>query len=536
VIRSLHIENYVLIDSLDITFPEGLAIITGQTGAGKSILLGALSLLLGAKADASCISEGAENCVVEAEFDTGDRIVRRVVSRSGRSRCFVDDCPVQAAELSELVASLVDIHSQHKSLLLTDAKFQLLMLDKFAAHEDVLEQCRLAYKEAASIRSELEALKQTAGKADAEQEYARAQYRQLEAAKLRSGELEELEEEQKTLANAEEIKETLGRVGSLFSADADGAAGVDLSLKEASRSLSKIREFLPSAESLIQRIDSARIELADVLSEIETEDSKVSVSGDRLEAVENRMSELYSLMKKHSCASVEELIALKEQYASGFEDSESRNERIEQLARALEAKEKEYDTLSEKLRAGRKKAAEKFAAEIVETLHFLELERADFKIALSESAPSASGRDSVAFLFSAGGTQLADISKAASGGELSRIMLSLKAMMARFTGMPTMIFDEIDTGVSGSVADKMGQIICEMGRTMQVLAITHLPQVAAKGREHFLVSKTISDGVAKSSITRLDEEGRVNEIARLLSGSSITPEAIANAKSLLRGN
>ena len=551
MLRSLHISHYILIDSLEVDCPAGLSIISGQTGAGKSILLGALSLLSGAKADASVISEGADSCVVEAEFagsdetlrallaeadveEDGDRIlIRRVVSRSGRSRSFINDCPVPVGLLQDVSSRLVDIHSQHKSLLLTDPHFQLSVLDHFAGNGGALAECRAAWRSVQELRTELARERERFAQMQADHEYNEAQWRQLEDAKLVPGELEALEEEQRSLANAEQIKEALG--GSLALLRAEGEApGMSASLKDAARRLSSIAKYLPAVSGLQERLDSVRIELDDIDAELETLDARVDLSPERLEAVEERMSRLYSLLKKHGCGTLDELIAVRDRYAESLAGPSATEERIRDLEKSLELAEGRYRTVCADLTLSRCTAAPAFAKAITESLRFLELDQAVFDVAVSVVPESATGCDRVSFLFSATGRDPQDVAKCASGGELSRIMLSLKEMMAKFVGMPTLIFDEIDTGVSGSVADKMGRMICAMGQDMQVFSITHLPQVAAKGDAHFVVEKTMQpDGRTVSSIREVQGEDRTMEIARLLSGATISDAAIANAQSLL---
>ncbi len=551
MLHSLHIRNYILIDALDVTFPEGLVIITGQTGAGKSILLGALSLLSGARADASAIGEGADSCVVEAEFsgadadlvallreadveEDGDRLlIRRVVSRSGRSRSFINDCPVPLSLLQDVAGRLVDIHSQHKSLLLTDAQFQLSVLDRFAGNAGTLADCREAWRSWQGLLSELAAAREEQRRLEADRDFNEAQWRQLDEAKLVSGELEALEEEQKGLANAEQIKEALGRCLALLLPEGE-YLGVSASLKEAGRQMEHIARYVPAVAEWQSRLESARIDLDDIGAEIAALDERMDLSPARLEAVEERMSLLYSLLKKHRCADIDELIAVRERYAALLSGAMASEDRILELETAAEAAGRRYGALAAALSQARRAAAPGFAAAVTESLRFLELDRSVFELALSEAPQGPSGADRVQFLFSATGRNPVDVAKCASGGELSRIMLSLKAMMAKYFGMPTLIFDEIDTGVSGSVADKMGRMICEMGRDMQVFSITHLPQVAAKGDAHFVVSKTVQpDGRTVSTISEVTKEERTMEIARLLSGSTVTPAAIANARALL---
>ena len=558
MLTGLHVKNYVLIDSLEIDFPEGLIIITGQTGAGKSILLGALSLVMGAKADAAMVSEGADNCVVEAEFEMssddvemkeflednevewsdGHLIVRRTVNRSGRSRCFVNDSPVPVQVLQDISARLVDIHSQHQTLLLSDRQFQLGILDYFAGNTDLKEQCAALWKKLNALKAELTQLETRISRINSEKDYNEAQFRQLEAAALREGELEELEIEQKQLANAEEIKTGLCTVEELFTSASSGGEilSMDAALKESGRHLSRLTRFIPAASDLSDRIDSCRRELDDILSEISDLNSRTDISETRLEEVENRMSLLYSLMQKHGCADVKELIGLRDKLSEALFDSTMLEEKRESLRKDIDNVKSELDAVADKLHESRAAAALPFAESIQESIRNLELPYSIFEVELLDMPVGANGRDSVQFRFSSSGRNAVDVAKCASGGEMSRIMLALKAMRARFAKMPTMIFDEIDTGVSGSVADKMGSMICSMGEFMQVFAITHLPQVAAKGKAHYLVSKDIDPTVSKavSKIEKLSDDQRVLEVARMLSGSVLTDAAIANAKSLLQ--
>ena len=556
MLNRLQVKNFILIDSLEIDFPEGLIIITGQTGAGKSILLGALSLIMGSKADASMISGDADNCIVEAEFDVdpsdtqmmeeldesgvewdgGHLIIRRVVNRSGRSRAFVNDSPVSVQVLQSLASSLIDVHSQHQTLLLSDKNFQLEILDHYAGNERLRADIAELWRSMNSIKAEMAQLDVKIAKMASERDYNEAQYRQLEAASLSEGELEELEEEQKQLANAEEIKNCLGNAEELFTAStAVDSLSVDSSLKEISKLLTKAGRYVSSLSELSDRVDSCRRELDDVLSEIESINSRTDLSQERLDQVESRMSLLYGLMQKHSCKDVAELIQVRNNYSEMLFDSTQMEERKAELEAKLSKVSAQFEKVAEQLHLSREKAATSFAADIQDSIRGMELSYAVFEVALTEIPLSATGRDAVVFRFSASGKNPVDVAKCASGGEMSRIMLALKAMMARYTNMPTMIFEEIDTGVSGSVADKMGSVICAMGEDMQVFAITHLPQVAAKGSAHYLVSKEIdpATGEAISKIERLSDEQRVLELARMLSGSVLTDEAIANAKSLL---
>lgn len=557
MLNRLHVKNYVLIDSLEIEFPKGLVIITGQTGAGKSILLGALSLVLGAKADASHVSSGADNCVVEAEFDTcdavvkeiledneaewegGHLIIRRVVNRSGRSRAFVNDSPVPVAVLQSLSSRLVDVHSQHQTMLLSDHGFQLEILDHFAGTSGLREECAAAWRKLGKYRAELAELEKRLASLKNEHEYNEAQFRQLEAAGLRAGELAELEEEQKQLANAGEIKSGLCAAEEIFTASSsDGEhLSVDAALKEADKLLARVGRFIPAAAELAERVASCRMELDDIASEVSSMNASLDSSGDRLEQVEERMSFLYGLLQKHSCTNEEELVALRDSLSGLLLDTTRIEEERDELSALVSDSEQTLSKIADELSMTRRKAAQEFASGIAATIRSMELPYSVFEVELSDAPVSSSGHDAISFRFSSSGKNPVDVAKCASGGEMSRIMLALKAMMARFANMPTMIFDEIDTGVSGSVADKMGSVICDMGQNMQVFAITHLPQVAAKGTAHYLVSKEIDPetSTAVSTIKKLSDDQRVLEVARMLSGSVLTDAAIANAKALLKG-
>ena len=546
MLRSLHVRNYVLIDSLEIGFPEGLVIITGQTGAGKSILLGALGLALGGKADASLVGAHGDSCVVEAEFTVGDDaalralmaendledgdtlLIRRTLNRTGRSRSFVGDEPVSLPVLQALSEHLIDIHSQHQTLRLGDPAFRMSMLDHYAGNADRLAVCRTAWNNLQGLRKELSEVMDRLQKLSAEKEYNEARFARLEAAKLRDGELEELEAEQKQLAHAEELKEYLNNCEDIL-APSDDRSPLTAELKEAGKQAARAARYIPALEPLVQRLESARLELEDIVDELESANTRIDVSPDRLEQVEDRMSLLYDLMKKYGVQTVAGLIAEQERLSEALFDSTALEERRAELEKSLKQAEKEYDAAATALHEARLGASEGFASAILDTLAFLELDRAVFQVEPAPAPEGPTGRDSVRFLFSSTGKAPQDLSKVASGGELSRIMLSLKAMMARYTAMPALIFDEIDAGVSGSAADKMGQLICQMGEDMQVFAITHLPQVAAKGNAHYLVTKE-NDVTA---IRPLSREGRVRELARLLSGSVITDAAVANAEALL---
>ncbi len=551
----LYVRNYVLIDSLDIQFPEGLVIITGQTGAGKSILIGSISLLLGAKADSSVIGEAGDNCVVEAEFDApesdarlkaaveecgaewdgGHLILRRTVSRSGRSRAFVNDSPASLSSLSAVSSLLIDIHSQHQTLMLSDKAFRLSILDHFAGDGALLKEYSGAYTALMASKTELEAVERKLKKAEEEREYDEARFVRLDRAALRDGEMEELEAEQKQLANAEEIRTNLYAVETAFNSETDGIPSIDEALRESERRLAKTAPFIPALTALSERIVSARVELDDILSDVKRINSGVDVSGSRLEEVENRISLLYDLLRAFSCREISELIAKRDALGRTLHDSSALSERRDELKAEVATRLELTQGLAARLHEVRVKAAGPLAEAIASSLHYLELQNAVFGVETQDIPLGPSGTDAVVFKFSASGRNPVDVSRCASGGEMSRIMLCLKDMMACYTNMPTMIFDEIDTGVSGSTADRMGSMICSMGERMQVFAITHLPQVAAKGRAHYVVTKSVDPASSKSvtNISRISGRERVMEVARMLSGAEITPAAVANAKDLL---
>ena len=586
MLASLKISNYVLIDSLEVSFPEGLVIITGQTGAGKSILIGALGLALGAKADTAAIADGADNCVVEAEFsnpnpvlkplfeeedaewDPSCLIVRRVLSRSGRSRCFVNDCPASAAFLGRIAGYLIDIHSQHQNLLLSDKKFQLSLLDHFADDADLLAEVTDLYGRHKDLCAQIASLEQRIASADEQRDYNQSLLDRLNAAALKEGELEQLQEEEKRLANAEHIKEALcgalsalgasAGYGESVSAYGSGSSSasdsLDARLRSAGKELERLVKYFPEWETLAERLESARIELDDIFSELDQANDSFDADGGRLEAVQERISLLQGLLTKHRCAEVKDLIALRDSLSALLSDDGALQIELTSLRKQEARLASELIEAAERLHQARVKAAEPLSQTMTESIRSLELPYAVFDVQVAErgvaadgasasgitatgvSAITATGKDDVAFLFSANGQDPAEVSKCASGGEASRIMLCLKDRMARYTAMPAMIFDEIDSGVSGSVADKMGSMICSMGERMQVFAITHLPQVAAKGQAHYLVSKEFDPDTRKavSRLQRLSDEERVLELARMLSGSTLTDEAIANAKALLR--
>ena len=536
MLTRLTIQNYALIENLDIEFPSGLVIITGETGAGKSIMLGALSLLLGAKADVSALKDSSRNCVVEGEFEVDGEllVLRRVISPAGRTRNFINDEPASLAALTEISSAIVDIHAQHQHLLLTDESYQMKVLDYYAGTGSLLEDYSRVHNELLQLENQLKELRIQIAKREGEMEYRSFQLEKLMEAKLREGELEELESEQKQLANSEQIRESIS--GAVNCMQPVGGTIVQ-NLKDAVHLLQKCSNFVPELEELCNRLESCRIECKDIEDELEMLAERVVVSPQRLEQVEERLSLLYSLMRKHGVSTLDDLLEVQkglQEEMSGADEDVAKAEGMEQQIKVLSAQREE---LAQLLSAKRKEKSGELAEEMQTSIRDLQMPYAVLKVELSDTGKyTAKGTDSVAFMFSANGEKkLNPLQKAASGGELSRIMLCLKSLMARFTGMPTMIFDEIDTGVSGSIADKMGALIGKMGERMQIFAITHLPQIASKKGTHLLVYKEFdAQNNATTRIRVLSPEERVNEVARMLSGASLTDAALENARVLLK--
>ena len=543
MLKRLSVSNYVLIGSLDIDFPEGLVIISGETGAGKSLLLGALALALGGKSDSAMVGSSSDTCVVEAEFSISPALkerlrekdlpfeengitLRRVVSRSGRSRCFICDEPVSMADVQELSSHLVDIHSQHQTLRLGDPAFRMDVLDLYADAMPSRENCRKAWEAVKSISAELESTRKAIQQSLLEEDYNRSLLQRLEDAHLVPGELEDLDAEQRQLAHAEEILELLnGVLESLGNEEYSVASR----LRDGVRGLEKASAHMQGMEELARRLEAARLEVEDIAAEVEQSCERVEVNPSRLEEVEQRLSLLWDLMHRHGVSTVEDLISEKDTLSGKVRDISTLEEREKELSKALEKASADYDAAASTLHKLRETASGGLSKAVEGAIHSLELDHAVFRVELLPAADGPLGRDRVDFLFGSTGKNPVEVQKAASGGELSRIMLAVKSIMAAYTQMPTMVFDEIDTGVSGSTADRMGEMICSMGERMQIFAITHLPQVAAKGRAHYLVSKKND----VTSMARLSSESRVMEIARMLSGSGISSAAIENAKALL---
>lgn len=538
MLRRLTIQNYALIDSLDIELPGGLIIITGETGAGKSIMLGALSLLLGGKGDVSALKDSSRNCVVEGEFelDGQELILRRVISPAGRTRNFINDEPANLGELVNIASRIIDIHAQHQHLLLTDTAYQMQVVDYFAGTRELLDRYRNVFGQLQKSEAALEELDAQIARSEGEREYKQFQFDKLFEASLKEGEMEELEQEQKQLANAEQIRD--GICGAVSLMQPMGNSIVQ-NLKDAVHLLQKSSNFVPELQELCNRLESCRIECKDIEDELETLAGRITVSPQRLEQVEERLSLLYSLMRKHSAGSVEELLQIRDTLEQELLGADRSIESRDELVAAIGKLKLERDSLAQELSDARKAKVGELGVTLQNSIRDLQMPYAVFEVALEDSGKyTLQGKDAVSFLFSANGNgKLNPVQKAASGGELSRIMLCLKALMARFTGMPTMIFDEIDTGVSGSIADKMGELIGKMGERMQIIAITHLPQIASKRGTHLLVEKEFDrQNNAATRIRRIEGDERVKEVARMLSGSELTNAALENARELLKEN
>ena len=551
MLKQLYIRNFTLIDKLDIQLHRGFSVVTGETGAGKSIILGAIGLLLGQRADSKTLKQGADKCVIEAhfdlsdyqlkplfddneiEYDAQDTIVRRELTAAGKSRAFINDTPVPLSMLKELGDQLVDIHSQHKNLLVGQQDFQLAVVDIMANDDAELKAYRQTYSEYHTAVRQLEKVK-----ADIEQnrqnaDFLQYQYDELKAAKLVDGEQEELELRSETMSHAEDIKSALYEADNALSAD---DTGVVTSLRTALNALKGIGRVFPPAEELAERMDSTYIELKDIALEVSNSMEDVEFDPAEFGQVNARLDHLYDLQKKYKADTVGELIALRDnlqQQLTNIENSDDTLQELEAQCEQLKAKcQQQADALT-KLRT---KAARQTEKEMQQRLVPLGMPHVRFAITVDQSELGRNGQDKVQFLFSANtSTPLQPVSQVASGGEIARVMLSLKALISGAVKLPTIIFDEIDTGVSGRVAEQMAQMMQEMGMGgRQVISITHLPQIAALGSSHYKVTKTESESGTATTMTELTQDGRIAEIAQMLSGSDITEAAIQNAKELLR--
>ena len=546
----LFVQNYALIKELDVEFENGLTIITGETGAGKSILLGALSLILGTRADSSVLLDKNEKCIVEGTFriegyDLNEFFLmnnldyesvaslRREINPAGKSRAFINDTPVTVNMLKELGDRLIDIHSQHQTLMLNDNSFQLNLIDSFSDTAKLKNEYREIYLNYRKLKKEYSVIKEKADKNKSDLEYYKFQYNQLDEAKLEAGEQKGLEAEQELLGHSEEIKLALSQSSNLFFAESVSILSM---LREVKSNLGRIKTFLPESESLLSRTDSALIELDDIATEIEKLAISIESDPQRLVMVNNRLDLIYSLIQKHRVNDLNELIMKKGEIENMINSIVTSDERLIELAKRLEKDVNSLKTNSDKKSEMRKKVLPNIELRITELLRQLGIPNAKFRILLTQlSEFTATGIDQADFLFSAN-KQIApeNLARIASGGELSRVMLSLKSLLSKNNNLPTIIFDEIDAGVSGEVADKVGQILSGMGKYMQVINITHLPQVASRGTRHYHVYKDDTDNSTFTRVKLLSPEERILEVARLLSGSEVTETAMKNARELLK--
>ena len=551
MLKQLYIKNFTLIDELDISFNPGFSVITGETGAGKSIILGAIGLLLGNRADTRQVKAGTERCIVEAHFDLHkynlqtffqehdldydeqDCIVRREVSASGKSRAFINDSPVSLQQMKDLGERLVDIHSQHQNLLLRKEDFQLNVIDLMADNERERNDYTTSYQSYTQARSQLQALKQQMQASHDNEDFLRFQQSELNDAQLTAGEQEELEEQSQLMSHVEEIKSALYESDNLLNADSTGIVN---GLRTIINQLHSIENVFPAAEELASRTDECFIELKDISEEISNRLERVDFNPAELERINDRLDHLYSLQQKYHVSSVEELIDIKQNIDEQLSQIDNSDEQLKELQDQLIALESACQDKAKRLSATRQKAARKVEQAMKSRLVPLGIPNVRFEVSLSEKPLSVDGTDRVAFLFSANkSTALLPVSEVASGGEIARVMLSLKAMISGSVKLPTIIFDEIDTGVSGRVAEQMAAIMKEMGDAdRQVISITHLPQIAAMGATHYRVSKEERKQGTTSSMVMLSQEERISEIAQMLSGSNISEAAISNAKALLQ--
>ena len=550
MLKSLSIHNYVLIESLELDFPSGFSVITGETGAGKSILLGAIGLLIGNRADTSAIREGAAKCIIEGTFDVSalnlqaffedneleyddECIIRRELLSSGKSRAFVNDSPASLTQLKALGSRLIDIHSQHQNLLINSESFQLDVLDTIAANKRERTAFADAYQAFRTATAALRKAEAERERNSADEEFIRYQLQQFNDACLKEGEQEELEEEQSLLEHAEEIKSGLYTV-------CNGIDSEENSLMNALRmgvsTLNGLSRKYAKAAEWAERLESSYIELKDVTDDMAEATERIFFDPDRMNAVNERLSLIYSLQQKHHVQSVAELMAIENGFRERLSSIDGGEEQIAELTRAVAAARQAMLAAAQDLTATRTEAGRIVEKEIVSRLVNLGMPNIRFEAAVTRrTEPEADGMDTVTFRFSANkSSSLQDISEVASGGEISRVMLAIKAITAASRQLPTIIFDEIDTGISGNIADRMGDIMKEMAANgLQIISITHLPQIAAKGGAHYRVSKTETDSGTVSSIVRLTNDDRVREIAAMMSGATLTEAAINNARELL---
>ncbi len=549
MLTRLVIKNYVLIRELDINFSDGLSIITGETGAGKSILLGAMGLVLGERADAKTLFDKNNKCIIEAEFSIShynlkdffsqhdidfenDTIIRREINAEGKSRAFVNDTPVNLSVLKELSSFLVDVHSQHQTLTLNTSAFQLNVLDITAGNQKQLNDYNNLFNEYKKLLKQVAELKALENKSIAESEFLQFQFDELEAAGLKSGEFEKIESELQILNNTENIVLTLDSTSDILS---EGETNVLSNITQAVNRLNGIARLHPSLTDILKRIQSCNIELKDISSELTALKSQFSLNPSQLEILNDRLSVYNKLLQKHRVKNADDLIVLQQGIASQLQSFQSLADEIEKCEKQTQEIYHNLRLIAEELHNKRQKAAQSFKKDILKLLKEVSLNDAQFDIDLTTTEElTTAGTTAVRFLFSANkGVTVMELAKVASGGELSRLMLCIKALIANKTSMPTIIFDEIDTGISGEVAHKVGNLIEQLSKSRQVLAITHLPQMAGKGKTHYFVFKHIEKGIAQSRIKTLTPDERVVEIAKMLSGEEVTDASLQNARHLL---
>ncbi len=549
MLNYLSVKNYALIDSLEIEFNKGLSIITGETGAGKSILLGALSLILGQRADGSVLKNKDLKCVIEGSFSIAayqleeffkqneidfepTAVLRREINPAGKSRAFINDTPVNLNVLNDLGFKLLDIHSQHQNLNLNDSGFQLNIIDTFAGNVDFLDLYKVQYQEYFNLKKKLETLIADASRSKDDFEYFQFQFDELEKAKLLENEQDVLENEQITLNHTGEIQRNLGIIFNLLS---ENEESVISGLNESYKAANQTTAYLADMAGFAERLESTYIEIKDIALEIEKMASHIHFDPDRSSFVNERLNLIYTLQKKHKVSTVTELIAIRKDFYDRINDIESFDERLKALQDAFEKQKVKLEDLAEKLSKKRKKTFSDIEKYVIEHLKALGMPNAAFQITADyHSDFTANGKDKINFLFSANkNSEIQNISKVASGGEISRLMLSIKSLISKSAALPSIIFDEIDTGVSGEIAYKMGSIMLHMSEFMQVISITHLPQVAAKGNTHYKVYKEEGTNHTTTRIIKLNDEERLLEIAKMLSGENLSQQALENAKVLL---
>ena len=550
MLRHLYIKNFTLIDELDMDFHGGFSVITGETGAGKSIILGAIGLLLGQRADLKAIKQGADRCIIEArfdlsrydmgsffeqndiEYDADDTIIRRELTAAGKSRAFINDTPVQLTMLKELGERLVDVHSQHQNLLLGKQDFQLSVVDILADDTAELQDYQQLYADYQQAQRQWEALRQEIEQGEQNADFLQFQYDELSAARLVDGEQEELEQRSETMTHSEDIKSALYEAESALSGD---EVGIVSSLRKAANALKGIERVYPDVAELAERIDSSYIELKDVADEVSSRLEDIDFDPSELDAVNNRLDRIYDLQKKYHAESVAALLAVQQDVKDKLSHIENGDEALRELEEKMNALKDKTGRQAEVLTKKRRQAATMIERQMKERLVPLGMPHVQFEVSIEKGDLSRMGQDKVSFLFTANtSTPLQPVSQVASGGEIARVMLSLKAMISGAVKLPTIIFDEIDTGVSGKIAEKMAHIMAEMGANdRQVISITHLPQIAALGTTHYKVYKEDTPQGTTSHMLQLSTEQRVDEIAQMLSGSHVTEAAVQNARQLL---